>query len=238
MAETLDELMDTFFDTVQYEGHVRPYLELPEIATSEDEPDEDESVALADWDESKHPRDAKGQFTSGSGEASPEGGSAKELAAALDAETRGDPDAHPLTRPVVLMGAPPVSRGDLSRYLSEHGKEWDAAPLPDGVKPGKLGECYKNATMLLMDRDDVDYVEGVAYRSSIGKEFGFMHAWVVDRGGKVIDNTWPGDTSKNVYFGVKYPRDKYLAHIIKTKVYGVLGNVSKNAQKIIEKGGL
>jgi len=37
-------LMDDFFETVTYEGDVRPWEEVPEIGTSEDEPNDDEVV--------------------------------------------------------------------------------------------------------------------------------------------------------------------------------------------------
>lgn len=162
---------------------------------------------LADWDESKHPRGEGGRFGAG------------------------------LATPVVLMGGPPVPQTDVSRYMSEHGQAFESAPLPAGVKRGEQGLCYQNATRLIMDDEDLQYAEGVAYKHGLPQDFGFMHAWAVTKDGKVVDNTWP-DPEKNRYFGVIYPRDKYLAHIVRTRYYGVLGNEGINARKILKKGGL
>lgn len=152
-------------------------------------------------------------------------------------EVGGSAPGENLTRPLTIMGDLPVREAEFSDYLEKHGQKWKSASLPKGVPKGKKQECYANATRLMWGNHDYDYVEGVAYLDGLPKEIGFLHAWAVDKAGNVIDNTWP-HPEKNHYFGVKYNREAYTAHTINTKVFGVFGGKTKDAQKILAKGGL
>lgn len=183
-------------------------------------------VSMADWQEDAHPRGHGGKFVHGSAD--------KSTAAKSGV---GDARINPMANPPMLMGGPPIPREELARYLSDHGQKWQAAPLPKDVARGEMGLCYQNATRLLMAHDGIDYCEGIAYNDKLGDNMGFMHAWGVTKDGKVVDPTWDHPES-NRYFGVKYDEKKYLSHIMKTRYYGVLGNVGKNSEKVIKRGGL
>ena len=141
-----------------------------------------------------------------------------------------------LSRPVILMGDLPVREREYSEYLEKNGQEWKPAPHPEGIREGKLNLCFTNASNLLIEKD-LAYVEGVAYRKSLPSQMGFLHAWNVDGDGNVIDNTWGYDPD-NKYFGVRYDKAQYLAHMVRTKTYGVFGGDARAAQKVLKKGGL
>lgn len=147
------------------------------------------------------------------------------------------PSGESLAYPLIVMGGPPISGKEIGDYLVKHGKEWKAAPLPKGVPAGTPQECYANATRLMLDNPEYDYVEGMAYLGGLPEEIGYLHGWVVDKAGNVIDNTWK-HPEKNRYFGVKYDRKAYTRHLFKTKVFGVLGGQTRDVVKVLAKGGL
>ena len=143
-----------------------------------------------------------------------------------------------LTRPLTILGDLPVSKRAYSDYLENNGQRWTAAPLPPGVPRGKPGNCYANATRLMMDNPYAyRYVEGLAYPETLPDAIGVLHAWVVDEDGTVIDNTWD-NPEKAKYFGVEYDYGQYSAHLVRTKMYGVFGGKPKAAQAVLDKGGL
>ena len=134
-----------------------------------------------------------------------------------------------------VMGAPHyVNPVELKNYLASYGQEWKPAPLPKDVKLGKMGNCYENATQLVINNPNLRYAEGVAYSANTGK-IPFLHGWAVTPEGTVIDPTWP-ESEHGRYFGVVYNREAYLGHILKTKFYGVLGGENNAARKALETG--
>lgn len=76
-VKTDEDQMDELFETVSYAGtkdEIRPWQELPDLATSDDEPDDPDPVPsrrkathLADWDETAHPRGEDGKFVGDGG---------------------------------------------------------------------------------------------------------------------------------------------------------------------------
>jgi len=142
------------------------------------------------------------------------------------------------TRPMVLMGFDvPIHQDQFSAMIETKGQEWKAAALPPDVERGEPSQCFMNATHLMMERPDLDYCEGIAYSQDVGGGFAFLHAWCVDKDGTVIDPTWAHPEGSR-YFGVKYDRKAYLKHIMRTKLFGVVGGDPVQAAKVIKQGGL
>jgi DNA topoisomerase IB len=123
----------------------------------------------------------------------------------------------------------------MSEYLAKHGQEFTPAPLPTNISPGKQGECYQNATLLIVGHPELSYVEGYGEVNGL-PGLVFAHAWAVDKEGKVVDPTWKF-TEKNRYFGVKYNNEKILALFVKQKVYGVQGKTDKQARAFLYSEG-
>lgn len=87
-----------------------------------------------------------------------------------------------------------------------------------GVERGAKGECYRNATIEALHRDDVVYVQGYATTS-----FGFpiAHGWLETRDGLVLDPTWEDGQA---YFGVAI-EDELLRDVLgRHKFYGATDN--------------
>lgn len=173
-------------------------------------------------------RDAKGRFATTGG--------SKQLDAlhefAKHAGTMGD-----VTNPLIVMGIE-YSQRKVTEYLKKNGAiETLGSSLPPGMKMGKMGQCYTNASRLVMDNPHLNYAEGYAIPKG-HSGIAYLHGWAVDKKtGNVVDPTWK-DSENTKYYGVVYPQRKYLDYIIKTKMYGVLGGDYKSGLKVLEKGGL
>jgi hypothetical protein len=145
---------------------------------------------------------------------------------------------NPLAKPIVVFGFEPTATGMNQhygkQYVAAYGEEFKAQPLPEDVRKGVPNECYKNASLLIMERDDLTYAEGFASKEPGG--LAVLHAWAVDSDGNVIDPTLP-DPEAWYYFGVKYDRKKYMKSLFKQKLYGVLGSTTQFAAKAIATGG-
>lgn len=90
--------------------------------------------------------------------------------------------------------------------------------LPKSVKKAKKGECFTNAYNLAL-YSGYQYVEGYATSA----DFGILihHAWVLDKDGRVVDNTWDRPAACQ-YMGVKISNEDLEAETSKNGVYGVL----------------
>jgi len=91
------------------------------------------------------------------------------------------------------------------------------------VKRGKIKECFKNAFYLADYNPDLTYVEGYAIFSGIGLPV--LHAWCVDKDGKVYDPTWK--TLGDEYFGVKFDIEFVRKTILARRRFGVIDNFEK-----------
>jgi len=150
-------------------------------------------------------------------------------------ETLASAQTNTLAMPFI----PPLgsSNGsDAVRYIAAYGEEHTAAPLPSDVGRGTPKQCYKNASLLVMEREDLDYAEGIAYSGELG-DLPFQHAWAVTKDGTVVDPTWDNPENSK-YFGITYDRGRYLKYLYKAKLYGVLGSTDKNARNAIKTGGM
>jgi len=153
----------------------------------------------------------------------------------LKQQELADKQTNPLAHPPVILGRPPLF--GIEDYVAAYGEEFTPAPLPEDVERGPMGQCYRNATLLVLSRPDLDldFAEGFAQSAGTG-DLSFMHAWAVTKDGKVLDPTWDKPEGGK-YFGVRYDRRAYLKGIEKRKYYGVIGASDKNAQKVIDTGG-
>jgi hypothetical protein len=144
----------------------------------------------------------------------------------IEADLPWDP-AHPLGHdfPTDLVAG----------YLERHGQEWTAQPLPEFYDRGEAHECYRNATHLVMEDRSLRYCEGYVHRAD--SAFHFLHGWAVDADGNVIDPTLD-DSEECSYWGVAYATDEYLAYIVRTGHFGVLGGDFGDGIAVLENDGL
>ena len=146
----------------------------------------------------------------------------------------GKKERSKLLAPLVILGGPPVGQEEFIGYLEKHGQEYTAAPKPKGIKKGVMKQCYMNATKLAISKRELTYVEGLAYTPKLGP-MAVAHAWVVDKEGKVIDNTWD-EPETCQYFGVPVPTSRLEMWMVKTKVYGIFGGADKASRELIKSG--
>lgn len=149
-----------------------------------------------------------------------------ELAAA-----QTNPLAHP--EHDIVLGLNREGKDTLN-YVAAYGQEHTPQPLPAQYERGTQKECYKNASLLVLNHPELTYAEGFAKSDRTG-DLTFMHAWAVDAHNNVVDPTW--DRPENgKYFGVKYDRTAYLKYLYTAKIYGVLGSTHNNARRAIDTG--
>lgn len=139
---------------------------------------------------------------------------------------------NPLAHPPFVLG---MQDSDAIRYVGAYGEAFTSAPLPKDIDRAPFKECYKNVSLLVMQREDLDYAEGFATNHGTG-EMVFQHAWAVTKDGTVVDPTWD-EPEKAKYFGIRYDRASYLKYLYSAKIYGVLGSTEKNVRAAIETGG-
>ena len=147
----------------------------------------------------------------------------------------GKKERSSLLSPQMILGGPWVPQDKFMDYLEKHGQEYASQPLPKGIKKGVMKQCYMNATKLAISKRDLTYVEGLAYTPQLPPGMAVAHAWVVDKAGKVIDNTWP-NPEKCQYFGMPVPTTRLEMWAVKTKVYGIFGGATPEARDLIMNG--
>jgi hypothetical protein len=84
-------------------------------------------------------------------------------------------------------------------FVLRHGRFFEPRPVPKGIKPGPVGECYSNA-FVRASLGKIPYVEGYAFSSCRSLH---LHAWNLDAEDFVIDTTW--NPIGVAYFGVIFP---------------------------------
>jgi hypothetical protein len=174
-----------------------------------------------EWDETKHPRGAGGRFASGGGETS---GSNK-----IDVQNTkilGDN----------LEGLDEKAFRD---YLQKNGTSMEGQKCPEFYGKGEPNRCFDNATDLVLDSQldakPLRYCEGlVEFKREPG--YSVLHAWAVDAGGNVIDNTLGMKAENCIYNGVTYDNEKYAWHCLASGTSGVIGGLF--ASRVLDRGGL
>lgn len=119
-------------------------------------------------------------------------------------------------------------------YVLTKGKEFNGSPLPSDLVKGDSDSSFVNATKLVINNSNLDYVEGYAQNQQTAPT---LYAWAVDKSGVVFDNTMDNPQSIR-YIGVVYPREQYLRYINSTGYYGVLGGNQEEACKVLKNGNI
>lgn len=114
----------------------------------------------------------------------------------------------------------------LEHFVMKNGRFWkpNADALPEDVRPGPTGQCFRNAANLALDhRNKYIYVEG--YATSL---IPVMHAWCVHwQTGEVIDPTWTGEfnTLRPVareYYGIAINTNYLCEMLLNRERYGII----------------
>lgn len=105
-------------------------------------------------------------------------------------------------------------------FVLKNGINFEPAPLPKGIRPGVVKECYRNAANLVLGNPRrFIYCEGYA----LGV-IPVMHAWAIDCDCNVVDSTWVKEPCSlgTEYFGVAIKREYLMSMMRKTETYGVI----------------
>ena len=100
-------------------------------------------------------------------------------------------------------------------FVLQNGVGFTPSPLPKNVQRGQMKECFRNAFILMVGRDDLIYVEG--YAAGVIPVY---HGWCIDKKGRVVDPTWGGDGQ--VYFGVPFNSGFVRGATLRAKKYGLI----------------
>lgn len=99
---------------------------------------------------------------------------------------------------IAAMGDPQQHTiGAYERFVLKYGYAFvGTGELPVGLERGYMGQCFANAGTLATYQPELyAYTEGYAISHGIP----WLHAWVTDRLGRVVDPTWSDSTE---YYGV------------------------------------
>ena len=175
-----------------------------------------------DWDESAHPRGADGRFGGGGG-----------------GETLGGNKIDVQNTKIFGDNLEGLDEKAFRDYLQKNGTSMEGQKCPEFYGKGEPNRCFDNATDLVLDSqldaEPLRYCEGlVEFKSEPGNSV--LHAWAVDAGGNVIDNTLGMKAENCIYNGVTYDNEKYAWHCLASGTSGVIGGVF--ASRVLERGGL
>lgn len=118
----------------------------------------------------------------------------------------------------------------IERLILEFGKDYIPKKRPKGIKKQQNRECFRNATNLVLDNSDLEYVEGYAIHDGL---IPLQHAWTVNKQDEVVDPTW-SNPELSEYRGVVISRDILIAEMLRTHFYGVLAPGEMINIKLIE----
>lgn len=117
-------------------------------------------------------------------------------------------------------------------FVLDQGQAFTPAPLPDDIARAEPGQCYANAQRLVMRRNDLRYVEGIA--TSVIQ---MWHAWCITADGQVVDPTWDNPENR-CYFGVVFDNAEAYAASVETGIFGVIPNDHIRGNPLLKYGTL
>lgn len=94
-----------------------------------------------------------------------------------------------LTNSEPTIAAKALLKRTMQQFVLDYGWWYEPAKVPDHLPQGKLQQCHKNATDLVMADDSLVYCEGYALFKDTSLPT--IHSWVTDCQGRAIDTTWP-----------------------------------------------
>jgi hypothetical protein len=105
-------------------------------------------------------------------------------------------------------------------FVLSHGEGYSPSKLPVEYQPGRMRECFMNASHLAIENRSLTYVEGYA----IASFFPVLHGWCVDRDGLVVDPTWQhwkGGIA-TAYLGVRFSTRLLMRILSVQEHYGLI----------------
>jgi len=114
----------------------------------------------------------------------------------------------------------------IEAFVLKNGRYFKPAPLPKGIPHGDVNNCFKNAFVLAVkNKTRYLYCEGFASSGLIP----LIHAWVVDRKGRVIDPTWcpDGTNNKMEYYGIPFDWDYVTRQFKDMKHFGFINDTKR-----------
>jgi hypothetical protein len=123
----------------------------------------------------------------------------------------------------------------LAGFILDHGRAFEADAKTFKGRRMRAKNCFGNCIhKVLTNSPDLTYVEG--YVQAL---IPIHHAWLMRKDGSIIDPTLSltglNGTARDIgdYFGVPFKADYVMAHIAKTRTYGLLDGMSRPSVDLI-----
>lgn len=130
----------------------------------------------------------------------------------------------------ILAG--PFGALPLADYLRRNGRRWVGSALPQDMKKGPRGQCFRNAWQLSLSHG-LPYCEGYGWDVEQGA-LPIAHAWnLCPSTGQVIDATWAIGKGA-VYLGIELSPKQLMKIVDLTECFGVLQDGRQEAVEIVE----
>lgn len=188
--------------------------------------------AEGDFNEQDHPRAPDGKFGNkgGSAKSKPDKGKV----ASKEKQSEGIDGLGNFLKTVAGFQEKSMPAGMSSPpgFILKNGYPYTVNEKTYEGKRAPMHECYKNATLDVLNHPDRDYVEGYVSVHGVPIE----HAWTVDKTGQVYDSTVRPGQEIDGYYGVPFSSEYVLQASLKNKVYGLLGMESRKTLMPLLKG--
>ena len=102
--------------------------------------------------------------------------------------------------------------GGFEELVLDCGVEMSFSPLPENIERGLPRNCYYNCFQLLKENLDLTYCEGYALHP--GLPLPLIHAWLIDKDGKLIETTW--DICDAAYLGIPF-NTKWFIELLRSR---------------------